>query len=60
MVQCEPINSINALRSSMEKPYEFPAKIDARWRIQVPIELRENLQKGKENNKTYRIKIEEA
>jgi len=44
----------------MKAPYEFPAKIDKRWRIQVPIELRGLLKNGKEEGKTYRVRIEEV
>lgn len=40
--------------------YEFPAKIDKRWRIQVPVELREQLMTGKVEGKTFRVKIEEV
>jgi hypothetical protein len=45
--------------SFMKKGLEFPGIIDARWRIQVPIELRTNLEKGKEEKKTYRVRLEE-
>lgn len=41
-----------------KETYEFPAKVDARWRIQIPKALQGVIEKGRE--KSFIVTVREA
>lgn len=53
----KPINSQRYTVKDMMKKVDFPAKIDVRWRVQIPHELREKLDEVR--GKTVKITVEE-